>query len=128
MCNRCTAVAEIDDVEKILSVRHTSAPAPSDPSAPSAREFHIKHMDHSYVHTDWVPESVIQDACQILPGLKSKYRNFLQRLGECGGVEGLEVEEEEAGLEHGVNPLWRIPERVIAAEEDSEGTRHVSFL
>ena len=58
---------------------------------------------------------------QIFPNLKAKLRNFTQRLAEAGGVEGLLELDEELGLEEGINPIWRVPDRVIAEETDADG-------
>ena len=56
----------------------------------------------------------------MFPALKTKLRNFSQRLLEAGGVAGLQEADEELGFEDGLNPVWRVPDRVIAEEADDD--------
>lgn len=92
------------------------------PQAPGQRslEFYVKPMDAAYVHCQWIAESALLSAAKFMPAIKSKYRNFMQRLEGVGGMEALAESDEANGLEHGVHPDWIVAQRVIAFD-DSDG-------
>lgn len=83
-------------------------------------EFYTKQVDAAYVHCQWIAESALLSAAKFMPAIKSKYRNFMQRLEGVGGMEALAESDEANGLEHGVHPDWIVAQRVIAFD-DSDG-------
>lgn len=84
---------------------------------PKALEFRVKISDMAYVHAQWLREATLVTAMEFMPSIKTKYRNFMQRVEATGGVEALAEADESNGLEHGVSPDWVIAERVIAFDE-----------
>eukprot|EP00892_Ulva_mutabilis_P003926 jgi/Ulvmu1/1905/UM012_0064.1 len=95
-------------------------------AAQQALEFRVKLSDMAYVHAQWVPEAMLVAATKFMPPIKTKYRNFLQRVKLTGGVEALAEADESNGLEHGVSPDWTVAERIIAFDE-SDGTALVKW-
>ena len=103
MCERCTQVSDLDDLDKILAVRYVKNPdtaaaagaqhgsvsgEASTPAAAGSRrramEFHIKPENASYLHTKWVPEHVMQEAANAYQFVQNRLRAFMQRVDDAG--------------------------------------------
>ena len=80
ICERCAAIDELDNIEKILTARHAKVDRTKDGKKGSgqALEYHVKRADYSYLHTKWVPEDAMHEAAKVSPLCR-------MRLDACDG-------------------------------------------
>ncbi|KAL4421743.1 hypothetical protein ABPG77_002359 [Micractinium sp. CCAP 211/92] len=97
VCPRCTRRTQLGKyIDKILASRGGGA----------AKEYRLKWVGLSYLHTEWVKLSELEEAATAYPGLRRRLAVFEAKQKEAAQADGELVE--------GVKPAWLEVERVIA--------------
>ncbi|PSC74179.1 CHD3-type chromatin-remodeling factor PICKLE isoform B [Micractinium conductrix] len=96
-CRRRTQLGT--QIDKVLAARGGGA----------AREYHLKWLHRSYLHTEWVRLSELEEAAASYPGLRRRLSTFDAKQRKHAGQQA----EVVVGPD-GVKPEWREVERVVA--------------
>jgi hypothetical protein len=128
LCPQCAAAdALLDDasgLERVLAVRNATQQdedagnteqqqqqARSKAGGKPPREFFVKWKDRSYLHCSWVPEEVMNRACNVrvigqAHPVVARLRRFWREQAAAAESGELAEAEESGELLHGINPAW----------------------
>ncbi|KAL4452565.1 hypothetical protein ABPG75_008227 [Micractinium tetrahymenae] len=99
VCPRCARRTQLGrQIDKILASRGGGA----------AREYRLKWVERSYLHTEWVKLSELEEAAAAFPGLRRRLQAFEAKQKKAGQAQP------DGELVDGVKPAWLEVERIIA--------------